>query len=59
MKHDLPQIASHFELGGTFLDAEPYGSGHINDTYAARVNTGDGEIRYIHQRINTAMAAFG
>jgi hypothetical protein len=53
MKHDLAKIASRFELGGEFLDAQPYGSGHINDTYAARVKTDAGEIRFIHQRINT------
>ncbi|MBN1555903.1 MAG: aminoglycoside phosphotransferase family protein [Phycisphaerae bacterium] len=53
MKHDLARIASRFELGGTFVDAESYGSGHINDTYAAHVKTDAGLVRYIHQRINT------
>lgn len=53
MKHNIAGIASHFELDGTFLAAEPYGSGHINDTYAVHVKTGDGEKRFIHQRINT------
>src|SRR5207249_5287715 len=31
---------------------EPWGSGHINDTYAATYNQGGATIRYIHQRIN-------
>ncbi|MBN1942365.1 MAG: aminoglycoside phosphotransferase family protein [Phycisphaerae bacterium] len=53
MKHDLAGIASRFELGGAFIEAEPYGSGHINDTYSARVKTPAGEKRYILQRINT------
>lgn len=53
MKHDLEHVASRFELGGTFLAGEPYGSGHINDTYAVRVRTSGGEVRFIQQRINT------
>ncbi|MCL5103315.1 MAG: aminoglycoside phosphotransferase family protein [Armatimonadetes bacterium] len=51
-KHDLSEIVSHFRIDGDFLDAVPYGSGHINDTYAARFKVGDGVVRYIHQRIN-------
>lgn len=51
-KHDVREIASHFQLDGRFLDAIPYGSGHINDTYASRFETGAGIRRYIHQRIN-------
>jgi hypothetical protein len=34
------------------LDAAPYGTGHINDTYASLFQTGAGVVRYIHQRIN-------
>ncbi len=51
-RHDIREIASHFQLDGRFLDAVPYGSGHINDTYASRFETGPGIARYIHQRIN-------
>jgi hypothetical protein len=30
----------------------PYGTGHINDTFASRFQTGRGIARYVHQRIN-------
>ncbi|MCX8053391.1 MAG: mucin desulfatase, partial [Armatimonadetes bacterium] len=52
MKHDLSVIVPHFQLEGRFLDAAPYGTGHINDTYAGRFQVGSKVVRYIHQRIN-------
>lgn len=52
MKHDVAEIVTHFELEGRFLDAVPYGSGHINDTYASRYQVGNEIRRYIHQRVN-------
>jgi hypothetical protein len=53
-KEILLQAAGSFAFKGRFLDALPYGSGHINDTYAARFEQKDGSIkRYILQRINT------
>lgn len=52
MKHDLRRVASQFRIDGRFVDAAPYGSGHINDTYASRIETSGGVRRYIHQRIN-------
>lgn len=52
MKHDLSEIVTHFQLDGRFIDAVPYGSGHINDTYASRFQVGDATVRYIHQRVN-------
>lgn len=51
-KHDIGRIAARFRIEGEFLDAVPYGSGHINDTYASRFRQGDKVVRYIHQRIN-------
>ena len=51
-KHDLAEVTSHFQLEGKFLDAAPYGSGHINDTYASHFQLDGKVIRYIHQRIN-------
>lgn len=45
-------ICKHFQVNGSFLRAEPHGSGHINDTYLATYRNGTGTIRYIHQRIN-------
>ncbi len=42
----------------TFLRAEPYGNGHINETYAAYYAAADGrEYRQILQKINTHVFA--
>ena len=52
-KDNLPEIIAHFCFEGDFIRAEPYGSGHINDTYAAYFGKADGSTyRYILQRIN-------
>lgn len=53
MKHDVSAVASAFQIYGDFLGAEPYGTGHINDTYCAVYNQGGTHVRYIFQRINT------
>lgn len=50
--HDINAIGEHFSIYGDFVVAEPYGSGHINDTYAATYNQAGKEVRYIFQRIN-------
>jgi len=39
-------------LGGRFVSAEPYGRGHINDTFVVNVAKDDGNARFILQRIN-------
>ena len=46
------EIISHFQQQGEFLEAMPYGTGHINDTFASKFRTDRGVVRYIHQRIN-------
>ncbi len=51
-KHDLRGIARQFQIFGEFLSAEPYGSGHINDTYCAVFDQAGTRVRYIFQRIN-------
>jgi len=51
-KLDLREIVSHFQLEGQLLDIIPYGTGHINDTYAGRFQTTRGVARYVHQRLN-------
>ena len=51
-KYDLGAVARQFSFHGEFLGAEPYGSGHINDTYCAVFNQGGTRVRYILQRIN-------
>jgi hypothetical protein len=52
MQHDLAEVVRHFAIEGEFLRAEPYGTGHINDTYASHWRTAGGAVRYIQQRIN-------
>ena len=44
--------ARQFEIKGKFLGAEPYGSGHINDTYRATFQNGGEPFFHIRQRIN-------
>jgi hypothetical protein len=44
--------ARAFEIGGEFLEARPYGSGHINDTYKVFFNEGGVPQCHILQRIN-------
>ncbi len=51
-RHDLRTIARQFQIAGEFAGAEPYGSGHINDTYCVTFNQGGTRVRYIFQRIN-------
>lgn len=50
---DLAPIARQFQIYGDFVSAAPYGSGHINETYAAIYNQSGVKIRYIFQRMNT------
>lgn len=50
---DLSAIAGLFQVPGRFVSAEPYGSGHINETYRAVYKTPSGPKRLIHQLINT------
>jgi len=51
-RHDIRSVAENFQILADFQSAEPYGTGHINDTYAATYSQGGRPIRYIHQRIN-------
>ncbi len=52
MKHDIKKVGAGFRIFGDFVEAAPYGSGHINDTYAAVYDQGGAKVRYIFQRIN-------
>jgi hypothetical protein len=51
-KHNLRPVAARFQIRGDFQDAAPYGSGHINDTYAVVFDQAGRPVRYIFQRIN-------
>ncbi len=48
MVYNIPEICSSFEIKGQFINAIPYGEGHINNTYLVNT-TGN---RYILQRVN-------
>lgn len=52
LQHDIQAVAENFQIPADFCSAEPYGHGHINDTYAAAYRQGGRPLRYIHQRIN-------
>jgi NDP-sugar pyrophosphorylase family protein len=49
---ELASIFSHFCNGGEIISIEPYGRGHIHNTYLAVVRRGNKTSGYIFQRIN-------
>ena len=51
-KAEFHKLAAQFQIHGEPVAATPYGSGHINDTYAAVFDQGGAPMRYILQRIN-------
>ena len=51
MNNQLASICREFAVKGEFVDALPYGTGHINDTYLMHCTGGT----YILQRINTGI----
>jgi Phosphotransferase enzyme family len=51
-QRDIALVAAAFAIEGRFLEAAPYGNGHINETYASVFETSSGKKRFIHQRIN-------
>jgi len=48
----LREVSENFQIHGVFQAAEPYGNGHINDTYLSLFDQGGNAVRYIHQRLN-------
>jgi hypothetical protein len=52
LKHDVGSVSRQFQICGEFFSAEPYGSGHINDTYCVIFDHAGARTRYILQRIN-------
>ena len=52
-RHDVRAVARRFRILGDFISDEPYGTGHINDTYAAVFAQGGAPVRYLLQRLNT------
>jgi thiamine kinase-like enzyme len=52
MQYDIKSIAKHFHIEGSFRQAEPFGSGHINDTFVIICQRNTNCFRYVLQRIN-------
>ena len=52
MEYDVKAIAANFNLDGKLTGSEPFGSGHINDTYNLICENDGEQIHYILQRIN-------
>jgi len=52
MAHNPEEIIRFFQLEGKFLEVAPFGSGHINDTYASSFRVDGKIVRYVHQWIN-------
>lgn len=52
VKFDLAEIGSHFVVFGQFIAGEPFGTGHINDTFRVTYDQSGTLNHYIFQRIN-------
>ncbi|MBO7525260.1 MAG: aminoglycoside phosphotransferase family protein [Clostridia bacterium] len=55
MKYDFNKIVSQFKVKGSLVSCEPYGEGHINETYLATLDDNGKTVRYIVQKINTGL----
>lgn len=55
IQYDLKSIIKNFQVHGRFLRVQPYGSGHINDTFVSEFDQYGIIFRYIHQRLNTCI----
>ncbi len=51
-REQLRHVAARFQAWGDFVDAVPYGSGHINDTYKVSLRMAGQPVHYLMQRIN-------
>ena len=43
------EVVAHFKYKGILIDEQPYGSGHINDTFLVVCGKEDARRRYILQ----------
>ena len=55
MKYDFKKIIENFYVKGELVSCEPYGEGHINETFLAVMNDGGKKVNYIVQKINTSL----
>lgn len=53
MKYDLRRVCDFFDLRGEYVIGVPFGTGHINDTFAVTFDQSGTPVRYILQRVNT------
>lgn len=53
MEQQMKNILSMFKYDGEPFSVEPYGNGHINDTYKVECKKDDETVRYILQRVNS------
>lgn len=49
---EIREVAANFPLQGRLFQADAYGNGHINDTFAVKYDQAGVVVRYIFQRIN-------
>ncbi len=49
---DFERTMRSFAIYGDFVDAQPYGTGHINSTYKASFDQAGRRVNYLFQRIN-------
>lgn len=50
--YNFSNIITHFNIEGDVVEAEPFGSGHINDTFLVKTNLPNG-TQYLLQKINS------
>ena len=49
---NLATVAKLFDMRADYVSAQPYGSGHINDTFLAHYDQAGKRVKFIHQRVN-------
>ena len=52
-KHDLATIFRHFDSRADYVSGQPYGTGHINDTYRIAASQGGHKVLFTLQHVNT------
>jgi len=54
-QENIRQISAHFQFEGRFLKSQPYGDGHINNTYKLDFEVENGVKSYILQEVNSSI----
>jgi aminoglycoside phosphotransferase (APT) family kinase protein len=52
VKGNIEAVVRQFQIEGEFLDARPYGTGHLHDTLLVNMIDNQRHVPYIFQRIN-------